>query len=66
MIDHFASLEKIKQVTNENDVIMYSVIVPDVWCVTRRKAVHDIAKGGGNAKLRLKSEIDKYKVSRFD
>ena len=26
---------------------MYSVAVPDVWCATGRKVVHDIAFGGG-------------------
>ena len=42
---------------------MYSVAVPDVWCATGRKVVHDIAFGGGKEKNRLQSEIDKYNVS---
>ena len=55
--------EKIKKVTSNDDVIMYSVAVPDVWCVTGRRVVHDIAFGGGKEKNRLQSEIDKYNVS---
>ena len=57
--------ERIKKETNDKSVIMYSVEVPDVWCATGRKVVHDIAFGGDKVKHRLKSEVDKYSVSHI-
>ena len=57
--------KKIIKVTNDNDVIMYSVAVPDVWCVTGRKVVHDIAIGGHKVKKRLNTEVKKYKVTHI-
>lgn len=54
---------KIQEATTQDDVIMFSVAVPDAWCVTRRKIVHDIARGGSASKERLKLEIEKYNVS---
>lgn len=56
---------KIQRNTDDNDVIMYSISVQDVWCATRRNVVHDIARAGGNSKNRLKSEIEKYNVSHI-
>jgi hypothetical protein len=57
--------QKIKKVTSNESVIMYSVAVPDVWCSTGRKVVHDIAFAGDKVRHRLKSEIDKYSVSHI-
>ena len=57
--------KKIQEKTNKNSVIMYSVAVPDVWCATGRKVVHDIARGGHNTRNRLNEEIEKYKASHI-
>jgi hypothetical protein len=54
---------KINKLTNKDEVIMYSVAVPDLWCSTKRNIVHDIARSGSVSKQRLKLEIEKYNVS---
>ena len=55
--------DQIHKVTNNGEVIMYSVAVPDAWCATRRNIVHDISRGGAVSKERLNLEIKKYDVS---
>ena len=37
----------------------------DAWCATRRNVVNDIAFGGGESRLRVSSEVDKYKVTHL-
>ena len=56
---------KIKKVTNEDSVIMYTVAVPDVWCSTNRKVVHDVSRGAPIELGRIKSEITQYNITHI-
>jgi hypothetical protein len=61
---HFYNFgDKIKKITNENDVIMLASTVPDGWCATRRSFVQDVAfYDNPKSKYRINQEVEKYKV----
>jgi 4-amino-4-deoxy-L-arabinose transferase-like glycosyltransferase len=57
--------EKIRQSTNEKDIIMYAYTVSDAWCSTSRKIVQDVAFNNIKNVDRVKEEIKKYKVTHL-
>ena len=54
--------EKIKNVTNPDDVIMHHLTVSDAWCVSRRNYVNDLLDNE-LSKKNLLMKIEKYGVN---
>jgi hypothetical protein len=55
--------KKIKNITNENDVIIYAYTMQDLWCATKRKSISDIAFFAPQTMNRINEEIKKYNVT---
>jgi asparagine N-glycosylation enzyme membrane subunit Stt3 len=55
--------KKIKNITNENDVIIYAYTMQDLWCATKRKSISDIAFFNPQTMNRINEEIKKYNAT---
>jgi hypothetical protein len=63
---HFYNFgDKIKKITNENDVIIYAYTMQDLWCATKRKSISDLAFFNLKNMDRINEEIKKYNATHL-